>query len=733
MSNNRISPFIKRMRTNGGTIFSFSSAVEDIGININERNNVVKISHFALLNIPSIQETSNVEVNKFNVQAIVGAWEYAQDSPSVKDGRVLIAESFQNYALNVEANLLNQDTYNATLTRTVSERVFWKWLKETGAIRWTPDTSIGLTQYWSEDTGVSVYNSVVKYIGQVSAGNVRTDTFGTYNETYVLVPTSHGQTSAYFKIVEDDNYKHGMEIGDLGERILGRETYTLPHPDGLSYLAYYDFVDSSITVGSYYMEYDNSVGVDSSGWWYTAEYPEPREPTSTDNAYLTDSSGYLSDPSLIYHTDLKYTVGVSPFEFRRSKVDCLSLVFDLDELKDIYGDPTLTYDKIAISDSINDEFDFNAVLIYYTVYNSTMDQVLGINLLGTLFLDAPSGNSSVISSTGILLPSLEKIQSGGTGFGTSYSLRLNIKTDNMMDDTQATIVDQATSDQLYAEDWTEAFANLSTAVNILTQNNSTISYLSEQYMGVKEIQTQILNDIETLQFQVGDIGRDITGTTNTIGMFDSGSNPLIDSSIYMRFGNVGIQTPDPEYPLHVVGNTKTDDIIIESAIRDTSENVLIGYGSLGYGGSLQIGASTYDRTMEFYPGAQRAMAISDSSIRIDSSIYFTRNADFARTIIASGDVSIKKGLMVTGDTSLYGKLSVSGDVSINSGLRVKGDVSIYGSANIETDLTIEGDVSINSGKLTVDGSLLFKGGVADTSIYWLSVSNTGVLSALRTW
>jgi len=227
MSNNRITPFVKRMRANGGTIYTFSSAIEDIGLNINERNNLVKISNFALLDIPNIAEPSTgVYNNTFNVRNIVGAWEYERNSTSIKDGRVLIAESFQNYALNLEANLLNQNSYNPELVATVSERVFWKWLKETGAVRWTdPSTSSQYDGYrWVEENDANGdYQEVVKYVGQVSAGNVRIDTFGTYNETYILIPTSHGQTRSYFKQIEDDNYRHGMVIGDLGENILGRE------------------------------------------------------------------------------------------------------------------------------------------------------------------------------------------------------------------------------------------------------------------------------------------------------------------------------------------------------------------------------------------------------------------------------------------------------------------------------------------------------------------------------
>jgi len=513
MSNNRITPFVKRMRTSGGTIYVFSSATEDIGLNINEKNNDVRISHFALLNIPSIQNPSNINENRFNLYAIDGALEYA-NAGDIKDGRVLIAESFQNYALNFEANLLNQATYDATLQRTVSERVFWKWLKETGAIRWANPSN----GYWmeAEDSDGSLgYNTVVKYVGLVSAGNVRSDSFGTYNETYIMVPTSHGQMEAYFEQTEDANYYHGMEIGGLGENILGRETWLQPHPDGLSYRGFYDFVDSSTQVGSnpYLLYYDASPG-----WWYTAEGREPLQKKT----YMTDTSAYLTTG--IYDVSLKIE-GPSTVEFKRSLVDCMGLVLDLNKLRTIYGDDNLTFDSMATGDNaINDRFEFNAVLVYYSVYNAVQDTVLATNLLGILFLDAPSGTSQLISGDGILIPSLEKIQSTTGGFGTSYALRLNIKTDNMLDDTGAIIVDDATSDIFEAENWNLAFAELGKAVNILTRNNSVLNYISDQYVTLQSNQTQMLNSLTTLQAQVNDIAVDIQGTENAIAMFSAGAS-----------------------------------------------------------------------------------------------------------------------------------------------------------------------------------------------------------------
>jgi len=594
MSNNRITPFVKRMRTTGGTIYTFSSSVEDIGLNINERNNVVKISHFALLNIPKINENDpgQSDQNRFNVLAIPSSLEY-NTGANIKDGRVLIAESFQNYALNLESNLINQDTYDATLQRTVSERVFWKWLKETGAVRWA-DPSNG---YWMEALdadGSAGYNTVVKYIGQVSAGNVRSDSFGTYNETYILVPTSHGQVETYFEQIEDTNYKHSMKIGDLGENILGRESYTKPHPDGLGFQGYYDYIDSSSKVwalGPYNM---TANGVP--GGWYSAEGINPSP--GVQNYYFTDNP--VSIPG-DYDASIRYEIPLgNVIEFRRSKVDCMSIVLDINKLKTIYNDPNLTYDSMASGDNaINDQFEFNAVMIYYSIYNAVQDTVLATNLLGILFLDAPSGNSQLIGNNmpGIMIPSLEKIQSGVGGFGTSYSLRLNIKSDNIVDDTNATYVDNTTSSQLEAETWSEAFYQLEKAVNILTQNNSVLNYISGQYNTLQSNQTQMLKELQQLEFKVNDIGADIKGTAGTIALFSNGDDPLIDSSIYQKAGKIGFFNSNPTWPVQIDASLKTKDIYIEKSIKDVSGNNLLSYGS-----PMTLGSPSFSRPIEIYVG-----------------------------------------------------------------------------------------------------------------------------------
>lgn len=659
----QITPFVKRMRTQGGTLYTFSSAVEDIGLNINERNNVVKMSHFALLDIPKIQAPdSSINQNRFNVLGINGALKTYVERNSILDGKVLVAESFQNYALNLETILLSQDDYNPSLLKTVSERVFWKWLKESGAIRWVKDNSN--PGYWIEEPDMDSdlqYSSVVKYVGEISAGSVRTDTFGTYNETYVLVPTSHGQTKVYFKQDYDDNYYPDMTLFGEYDQIYGRESYIKPHPDGLSILAHYDVIDSSTLIeGVWSMEVDKN---DGSGYipgtWYTAQ----GKTFVDENWYATDSSTILNDASA-YNYNIKYTNGGDTIEFKRSNVDGLGIEYNLTNLRNIFGDSTLTFDKMAIEESVDDSFSFNAVLIYYTIYNKTLDKSLSTNLLGILFLDSAVGNSAGFPVMEIEIPQITKLQSTISGFGTSYSFRVNVKSDNMIDDTQAVIYDESTSGQTVLENWTDVFANLEKTLNILNTHTGTINYITEQYMDISDIQTQQNSILSDLQYQLNDVTLDIQGTPNTIALFASGDDPLVDSSIYMSRGKIGVFTPDPSYGFHVDCSMKTYDIVIENAIRDTSGNILLGYGS-----PLQIGSSTNFREVNIYTGHYNPVINIDTNrdITIDTSLLFI-----------TGDVSIIGNLNVVGNVNIPGYIK---DSCIGVGLYWVGgllDVSVVG-------------------------------------------------------
>ena len=99
-------PIIKPRRQ-GGTFYTFSSALEDIGLNINELKNKVALSHYVLLDIPAFTADSSL-ANTIPSDANLGDYAFAS--------------KLQNYALNMETVLRNQSTYNFAESLTVSER-----------------------------------------------------------------------------------------------------------------------------------------------------------------------------------------------------------------------------------------------------------------------------------------------------------------------------------------------------------------------------------------------------------------------------------------------------------------------------------------------------------------------------------------------------------------------------------------------------------------------------------
>lgn len=103
-------PIIRPLRTNGATMYVFPSASEDIGLNINGSSNGVALSHYALLNLT----TANMPgFSRTNLNGMI--------------------QSLQNYAMNMETVLVNQEKYNFQELQTVSESVFWHWLFKKGA------------------------------------------------------------------------------------------------------------------------------------------------------------------------------------------------------------------------------------------------------------------------------------------------------------------------------------------------------------------------------------------------------------------------------------------------------------------------------------------------------------------------------------------------------------------------------------------------------------------------
>jgi hypothetical protein len=428
-----VTPLIKPVQDKKGIFYNFQSALEDINITLSNSENAVRFSKFALLRIPEIGNPNTLVTDNKIQFAAVGETSIIEGLN--QDNNINLAQSFQNYALNLEALLLNRPQYKKSNKLTISERVFWKWLKETGALRFQDAnaleknvTVLGAESRFVEKTEVNTtYNRVVKYVADIDVVNSLKSSHNSYTEVYIHVPTNVGTTPyVLFKSLSDDNYFPGMTIANnaadpLNVEYLAGRNYTDTHPFGLSMKGYYDLDDQSV-----YTEIKNSIGgTYTAGNWFTQ---------TINNAYYTDPVFGVSTDQYIQKTS-----GLSTVEYPRTQLDGISIDFDLANYK-----LASENQEIQVFSQFNDyvanrDFEFNAVLVYYDTYDPNNLDASGnpvdvkTNLYGVLFLDKVQQNGLEFR-----IPPITKYKPDPLSKtnGNAFSFKLNLKLDTSIEDTK---------------------------------------------------------------------------------------------------------------------------------------------------------------------------------------------------------------------------------------------------------------------------------------------------------
>ncbi len=430
-------PLIKP-RVQGGTFYTFASALEDIGLNINELGNKIALSHYALLNLPEFSADALGVTTSYSDQEQEGDW--------------IFADGFQNYVLNMESTVRNDKLYDFSNSITVSERVFWKWLVKCGVVDMQKDGISEDSKYYIDA------NNVVKCFGYINSGAQRSDDYSMYNETFVQVPSSFGQMKILYKVTEDDNY-------------YANNTYVSSNnPDNDETLGNIEHIKND--------EIDGSV-LKKTGLSASAIFDD----SSTANAYEV-----------------------------KNDTDLLTIEFSLDALRAYYeayydGDETLTYDDLAIDTSLyggfeNESFDFNAALIYYSVYDSTGKNILATNAYGLLLFDnAIRGNSE---DGDFRFEPFTKKKATPTSSGTSYSFRLNIKASSVYTGDIA-VTDNSTPAYSMSTDFNDTVKNLNTALNIMKTNANHLAMISSDYRSMKQMAIDILEKEAELEKAVNEL------------------------------------------------------------------------------------------------------------------------------------------------------------------------------------------------------------------------------------
>jgi hypothetical protein len=475
----------------------------------------------------------------------------------------MLAESLQNYAMNTETMLTNYPTYDPNKLQSVSERVFFKWLKEIGAMRFreASPTESPLTAglRFTEEVNSDKYSKVVQYIGEIDVVNSVKSKADAFSELYVHVPTKDGATPlVLLKSVNDTNYFPAENLVNAPsdplntEYIFGRN-YNQTNPAGLDTHAFFDSDNQSYgaaigtTAGSLpsislpgeyqLLKYDTSLSDYTVGWWFP--YPEA-------NSYWTQpaaTTGTFDDPqndSYMIRGVKEGTNTSTDVFFQRSRLDGIQLDFDTANYFPIASNPSIKSfsDFNSLSETVS--FDFNAVLVYYDVYDvSTQERAT--NLFGILFLD----NVEDTTTGGGYIPRLKKYKPNRiTGLnGNSYGFKINLKFDiNTEDAAIVTAVNEYApfSMQLFVD----ALNQLQASADTLTNQTSLVEQLRLEVESLKDL---VYNgaDLQELDVRLSNVEQQIQDSQAAL----SNSDTIMDliqrnyneiMNIYKNYSSVSV-------------------------------------------------------------------------------------------------------------------------------------------------------------------------------------------------
>jgi hypothetical protein len=410
-------PLLRPLRTQGGTIYVFNSAANDIAKTFSDDNVRFTFSKFAALDLPEVNQPSS-NSNNIVWQALGNRSNTAASNPTTwssdtvitdllgtnQQQNTYIANSFQNYVLNWENLVLNTQNsngnlYDTTSNQSVTERIFWKWLADLGAIRYdnaTLNVDSNVTNMFVEeaqnttDSSKDTYNRVVKYLGDIDLINNVNRGGEAYTQVYLHMPSEHGNTpTVLFNTLSDANYNTNIQwSGTNGEDIEGRTSVADPRMSKKAY-----FADDALN-----------------------EY-------STENAF-----GATANTTIEVASDINFT---NKFNVNLSNMDGAIIDWDSSKYTKVTNNANVSSISELNSTAEAENFAFNTVLLYYDIFNVSDGSLVKRNLYGVLFIDdfkqSLTAGSELKSFSKFKPNPITKLN------GNAYSLKTNIKFDTSAD------------------------------------------------------------------------------------------------------------------------------------------------------------------------------------------------------------------------------------------------------------------------------------------------------------
>ena len=315
-----------------------------------------------------------------------------------------------------------------------------------------------------------VYERLVQYIGEINGVSNVAEANRSYTEVYAHIPDHTGKTpDILFRTKYDVNYRPNLVYPIIPSQyqpeIVGAENFTFPIVSTPQ-----DYP------GSYFGQFDT---LD-----FTYEVSTGDELRRTGDFF--GASGDINNP-ILNGTD----------------IDGLSVDFNSTHYvkMNILNREVTNFDQFNALEVNNEppkDFEFNAILWYYTVENSTGQSAT--NLYGITFLDHPD-NNLVPDDIGLKFPTYKKLVANGLQDGTSYAfsllLNFNIINDNVQDAYNPEAINSLFSMNLFNSAMARLAALNDSFLNILAENGA----LKDEILSIKGLlYTQ--NDLATINQKI---------------------------------------------------------------------------------------------------------------------------------------------------------------------------------------------------------------------------------------
>lgn len=490
-----------------------------------------------------------------------------------------------------------------------------------------PDGTLGQlvtfnTDYTDQYTGKAklVYNRLVQYIGEVNGISNVQEANRSYTEVYAHIPDHTGQTpDILFRTMYDANYKPNLSFPIIPSQYQA-EIMGAGENQGFSS----PIVNSPLNYpGSYLGQFDTL------DWTYETA---PGDSIRRSGAYY-GVTGDTNTPVVNGNTIDGITMDFNSAHYVKMNILGRNLTnFD-------------QFNALSVNNLPPSDFEFNAILWYYTVEDSAGNQKS--NLYGISFLDNPD-NNVIEGEAGLRFPVYKKFVTNGNQDGTSYAFSLNLNFNIINENPVDSYNPEAINSMFSMNLFNQSMSRLSAT------NDSFLNLIAEQ--GVVRDEVNALKGLIYTQTDLATINSKIQNLENLLRLYSTNQIVATDTI------NVSTVTGTPPTIRLEAVNTSYERVYVYNATdMYNSQGTIPANLSVPNNRDFLVSFTNNDEV-------ELSFTASNLTFVLDRDLYYRQSVDF---IIEGGQYASQNKQL-----DIYMRSDISNTTTQNTEVLIVGDINL---------------------------------------------------------